>query len=381
MLMSQRTMRLKMKGSNHSIEIMADSSMLIDQFLLQNGLMPRDGSLRYAMDSNGTVLRDCIVSNAPGVMYLGLPDKILSTWVDTVFSDGVQTKTILENGAELYVPGLNSNEHYNIFISRKSTSKNAKPKLHGYRFRTDGNPYHSGDYLYVRVPKSGKSIMICDPITGTESIKTSFDSNGINIDMIRGLWCVCTFQLNSGNQSSLKFSPEHTYFPPNFKPLSVKPEMAKQKRRLPAYWVRKVKGKNLRGLFISKLRSKKAYIAGSLPKKGKIHGEILLHFIDATGESAFIVNSYRDQDKTHIAGDTLHLRVPKSGNMTTIFNSKSGLNDRDVKINPPPNEGLASFRGSWVIALVCKNQKIPNVLQVIIDPSLSKFHQTRFKME
>jgi len=220
--MNQRLMNLKMKGSNHSIQVVTDSSLNIDDFLENHGLMPRDGGLRYALDSNDNVLKNRQISEVPDTLILGLPEQILPIWVERVTKQGVQTKTVLENGDELYVPGLKADEFCHVFVSRTSKSQQGVIRKHGYRFRTDGISYNNGDHVYIRIPRKGDKVGIFDPETGIESRKLRVVCGNSSIDSIRGLWCVCTYSNHGSSSEFLQYQPQLTFIPPNFKPISAK---------------------------------------------------------------------------------------------------------------------------------------------------------------
>ena len=218
-MMAQRLMYLKMKGVDHTMQLMGDTSLHIEDFLESNGLLPRDGGLRYALDENDCVISNQRISEVPETLYLGLPKQILSVWVEKTTKHGVQTKTILDDRSELYVPGLKPDEHYHIFVSRQSKSQQGVNRQHGYRFRTDGEAYLNGDHVYVRIPRNGENVKIFDPKTGLASKQLRVDTGNTPIDEIRGLWCVCTFHPGvNGNSEWLLYQPDLTYVPPGFKP-------------------------------------------------------------------------------------------------------------------------------------------------------------------
>lgn len=377
--MAQKMMRLQMKEGGHSVQMMAESSILIDDFLESSGLLPRDGSLRYALDSNDKVIKNCPLSETPELMYLGLPDRVLSVWIEKMVGGGVETKTILDNGDELFIPGLSANQHCHIFVSRDSKLKNGSKRMNGYRFRTDGTPYQDGDYLYVKIPNRGDSILVFDPKTGMESIEMTFKSNNTPINKIRGLWCVVKYHPGLGAKEWLMYCPEATFIPPGFKPTSEKKSTNNRSRKgLSIYHVKQNNSPWGEGIVKGRGKYCFAYIAGNFSSK-KALGRRVRGIKDALGDKVHIVNSYRKEGKILRAGDTLHLRIPESENITSIFNPESGESDLNVRIHPPTGESLSSYSGRWVIAKVCKNQKIPDLIQVIVDPNLSILHQTRFK--
>jgi len=374
-------MRLQMKDSDQQIELVADSSLLLKDFLNNNGLMPRDGSLRYALDQHDNVINNLPLSETPSVMYLGLPERVMSIWVDRVLEDGVQTKTKMENGDEVFVPGLSTNEHYNLYISRITKSKSGIVRKNGYCFRTNGAAYQENDLVYVRIPISGDEISLFNPITGSNSIKIKLDQS-TPLSKIRGLWCVCSYHSQSGLKAYLQYRPEHTFIPPSFKPIQreekqpLKPKLAGLNRY-------RRRGKNPKpwgpGITIGRFKDWLTYIAGAPPSpKGTILGRRVRTFTDAHNNSAQLINSYRDGEKLFETGDTIHIQMPKSGDLSTIFNPISKKNDLQIKVHPPRAKKLSMFSKCWVITRVCKSQNNPDILNVVIDSTLSELHKSNF---
>jgi CspA family cold shock protein len=229
--MAQRLMKLKMKGVGHTIQLLADTSLHIEDFLVSHGLLPRDGGLRYALDENDHVVSNRRLSEVPDTLFLGLPEQVLSVWVEKITKQGVQTKTVLENGDELYVPGLKPDEHYHVFVSRKSKSQHGVVRQHGYRFRTDGDAYLNGDHVYIKIPYEGDSVKIFDPVTGMETRELRVGSGNTSIEDIRGLWCVCTYQPGVNGKEWLLYRPELTFVPPGFKPRPAKKKQNPAKKK------------------------------------------------------------------------------------------------------------------------------------------------------
>ena len=387
MVMAQKMMRLKMKGVGHTIQILADTSLHIDDFLEIHGLLPRDGGLRYTLDKDDNVIRDCSLSEVPDTLFLGLPDTVLSVWVEQTTRYGVQTKTVLENGDELYVPGLKPNEHCHVFVSRKSNTDNGVIRQHGYRFRTDEQPYLNGDHVYVKAPLFGNHVNIFEPITGTESKELIFNPGNTSMNDIRGLWCVCTYHPEVEAGGSLLYQPELTFVPPGFMPFSAQKKPTKfspkKKHKNIGLSVFKVKNRDLpwgSGLVQGVWRYGIAFIAG-YTKGNRVIGRKVKTIKNADGRNVNLVNSFREQGAPLRRGDTLHIRVPKSGDSTSIFNAHTGENNLDVRIHTPNGQSFAPFRDKWVIARVCKKQKQEGILQVMIVPELSSAHEVKFKFD
>jgi hypothetical protein len=102
---------------------------------------------------------------------------------------------------------------------------------------------------------------------------------------------------------------------------------------------------------------------------------------NADGGKVNLVNSFRRRGALLRRGDTLHIRVPKSGDSTSIFNAHTGENNLDVRIHTPNGQSFAPFRNEWVIARVCKMQMQEGILQVMIVPELSSAHEVKFKFD
>lgn len=379
-------LQLVMKGMDFPIKLLADNNSTIEDFLKSNGLLPRDGGLRFALDQNDNIVTGNI-ADAPNTIYLGLPDNIVPIWVERVMKNGIQTITNLENGEELFAPGLKVNEHCHVYVSRKYLCLKSGSRLHGYRFRTAGEPYHVGDYIYAQAPKFGNEVRLFDPSTGKATLRAELDVGRVNIEAIRNLWCICKFNKDSFGNISVIYQPNLTYIPPGFKPFVSKPKESiqqknKRGRRLKGVsrfilqrgvcpWGKGlVKGKTIiRG----KETSLVTVVAGNLAEKHVV-GRKVRAVRDKNGNKMSCVNSYRRKGPPLQKNDTLHIKVPLNGNMPSIFNPLSNSNDLLVQLHLPPGVNIVEFRERWIVGEVFNDPEEGGIIQVRMDIDLSKVH-------
>jgi hypothetical protein len=382
-----------MKGMSTTMELEANVNSQVSDFLETNGLLPRDGGLRFALDGNDNIVTGQIV-NAPNNLILGLPDNIVSVWVETLTKSGKETKTILEDGTELYVPGLKENEHAHVFVYRKSTSSSSVKRLHGYRFRPGDNAYINGDIVCVKVPASGSIVKLFDSHSGKESMKLVLETGRVKIEAIRGLWCVGKIMIDASEKMSVLYQPSLTYIPPNFEPIANKARQnntnstkKRSNKRLKGVRCYEIIDRKLpwstglaKGITLIKGLSQRdtVIIAGKIDKK-RVLGRKIRNVKGINGQRITLVNSYRAHGAILHKNDSLHLRIPIAGNLVTIFNPLTDSNDQIVQIHLPPGVSFTNFREKWMIGKVFNNSEEGQILQVKIDLELSMAHQSNFE--
>ena len=104
--MSLREVKFVLESNDTlSTRVLVDESSTVYDAMSQSGLLPRDGSLRYAMDKNGNSLNHQIIRNAPTTIQLGVLKRVESIWGETNMK-GPFTGTECLNGTKLLIPGI-----------------------------------------------------------------------------------------------------------------------------------------------------------------------------------------------------------------------------------------------------------------------------------
>jgi len=331
-----------------STRVQVDESSTVYEVMSQTGLLPRDGSLRYAIDEKGNSLNHQKIQNAPAIIRMGLLKHIDSIWGEKK-ERGPFTSSERFTGEQLLIPGIEVGNYCNVFI----TQRKRKGRSYAYRFRTEGLPYQNGDIVYVRAPQKGSNISLFDPLSGRESIQLPYLHP--SLDQIRGFWGCCEIQTIQGKQSAV-FRPDLTPVPKNFQS-----RRKKSKVKLVQCSIKKTSFSN-RANTISKgsvLQPvggfQRALITGPLPKKGTTCEGVLLRF--ARKNSPALVNRPYYHD-----GQYLFIKLPETGNTVAVHNIIHP--DSPIKMRFIIQQGLSINAGQWVVAKITRDQTNKRLLVV-----------------
>ena len=269
--MSLREVKFVLESNDTlSTRVLVDESSTVYDAMSQSGLLPRDGSLRYAMDKNGNSLNHQIIRNAPTTIQLGVLKRVESIWGETNMK-GPFTGTECLNGTKLLIPGIEVGDYTSVFI----TPRTQKSGTYAYRFRTEGEPYQNGDIVFVQAPKNGNTVFLFNPQTGLEDIKMNYQFS--EIQRIRGFWGCCEIRHTVPNKTAV-FRPDLTPVPSSFKPHNNQLNKAKksgQKKFKPVPCKMKIPSvvKKNQSVFKGSVQQpaggwQRALISGSAPKRG-----------------------------------------------------------------------------------------------------------------
>ena len=353
-------------GGNETIStrVLVDESSTVFEAMTRSGLLPRDGSLRYAMDRKGNSLNHQTIGDAPQKIRLGMLKQVESVWGE-VNANGPFVGSERLDGTKLLIPGIEISEYTNVFI----TQRKQKESSFAYRFRTENKPYMNGDLVFVRAPLEGNEVSLFDPKTGKEDIRVTYQFP--NLHLIRGFWGCCEVRYNAG-KGSVVFRPDLSPVPINFKPISKKniktvfKKNTNQKKKSQKSLVRctlKTPSTLKVGQSIFKGSVKqpaggwqRALITGNLPKKGPSCEGVLVRFAGKNSPALVNLPYYRD-------GQHLFCKIPETGESTELFN----LHHPESPIRMPfivQQSFNGDVKGRWVVAKISRNTSGKRILIV-----------------
>jgi hypothetical protein len=339
-----------------STRVLVDESSTVYEAMSQSGLLPRDGSLRYAMDKDGNSLNHQIIRNAPTTIQLGMLKSVESIWGETNMK-GPFTGTECLDGTKLLIPGIEVGDYTSVFITRRTD----KAGTYAYRFRTEGEPYQNGDIVFVQAPRMGNTVSLFNPQTGQEDIKMNYQCS--DLQRIRGFWGCCEIRHTAPNKTAV-FRPDLTPVPTNFKPYNnhlKKTNQKSQMYRKPVPCKMKIPSvaKENQSVFKGSVQQpaggwQRALISGNTPKKGVSCEGILVRF--ARKNSPALVNRPYYQD-----GHYVFVKVPESENRIQLYN----IHHPELPIEWPYSfqSGVSSdVKGQWVVAKISRNATNKRIL-------------------
>ena len=339
-----------------STRVLVDESSTVYEAMSQSGLLPRDGSLRYAMDKDGNSLNHQIIRNAPTTIQLGMLKSVESIWGETNMK-GPFTGTECLNGTKLLIPGIEVGDYTSVFITRRTD----KAGTYAYRFRTEGEPYQNGDIVFVQAPRMGNTVSLFNPQTGQEDIKMNYQCS--DLQRIRGFWGCCEIRHTAPNKTAV-FRPDLTPVPTNFKPYNnhlKKTNQKSQMYRKPVPCKMKIPSvaKENQSVFKGSVQQpaggwQRALISGNTPKKGVSCEGILVRF--ARKNSPALVNRPYYQD-----GHYVFVKVPESENRIQLYNIHHP--ESPIELLYSFQSGVSSdVKGQWVVAKISRNATNKRIL-------------------
>ena len=341
-----------------STRVLVDETSTVYEAMTQSGLLPRDGSLRYAMDKDGNSLNHQLVGKAPTTIHLGMLERVESIWGETKLR-GPFTGTECLNGTKILIPGIEVGDYINVFITRRKQ----KTSNYAYRFRTEGEPYQHRDIVFVQAPIKGNIVSLFNPQTGQEDIKINYHCS--DLQRIRGFWGCCEIR-NAGPSIFVVFRPDLTPVPSTFKPHNNQPNNGKKYNKMkikPVPCKMKIPSvaKENQSVFRGSVQQpaggwQRALITGSTPKKGTSCEGVLVRF--ARKNSPALVNRPYYQD-----GHYVFVKVPESENRIQMYNIHHPESPLELPYCFQP--GVSSdVKGQWVVAKISRNASNKRILVV-----------------
>lgn len=326
--------------------VLVDETSTVYEAMSQSGLLPRDGSLRYAMDKDGNSLNHQLVAKAPTTIHLGMLKCVESLWGETNLK-GPFTGTECLDGTKLLIPGIEVGDYINVFITRRKQ----KAGTYAYRFRTEGEPYLDGDIVFAQAPRKGNTVSLFNPQTGQEDIKVNYQC--ADIERIRGFWGCCEIR-NAGASKTVVFRPDLTPVPKNFTPFHTHLQKSKRNNRKPVPCKMKIPAvldvnqSIYKGSVLQPSGGwQRALISGSVPKKGASCEGVLVRF--ARKNSPALVNRPYYQD-----GHYVFVKVPESADPIQLYNIHHPNSPLEMSYAFKPGISV-DLKGQWAVAKISRN--------------------------
>ena len=112
-------------GENHPASTLhvPDSSMTLNDVLKVNGFTPRDGSFRFLVDEQGTMINHREASAAPSTVRYGVPANVEQLWIDEDAKRGFAS-AVRSNGDEVVVLNGKAFDFQTVFGQGGSAARN-----------------------------------------------------------------------------------------------------------------------------------------------------------------------------------------------------------------------------------------------------------------
>lgn len=192
-----------------------NSSMTLNDVLKVNGFTPRDGSFRFLVDEQGTMINHREAGRAPPMVRCGVPANVEQLWIDENPVQGF-APAVRSNGSEVVVLNGRVFEFQTVFVTKKK--RGSKKRRVAYSFSPEAPFYEAQSLVFLRVPTKGDVGRIFNPQTGRVDWNVRLQVAPRELEKMRGFWSV--WQIRSDLRSAT-FRSDITPLPANFKPLSA----------------------------------------------------------------------------------------------------------------------------------------------------------------
>lgn len=345
-----RTIRFRLE-SNHDVEsvVECNANWPLGTVVGNLGIKPRDGSLVLPLDTNGKPLHmGQRICHVPRDILLGTGKKVCHVWGEKWVNHLGETNHY-QHGT-IVVPGLDVGEYATVYITDHNTNDGLS---YGYKIPTKlSDNYTKGDLVFVRVPRSGKTVNLFHPLQ-----MRAFEYIDCDIERIRGFWGCCEIIVTSSNgrTGKLKLREDITPIPKAFKP---KTNMKSDKK----FTIKNYRLLNDE-LMIAKGKIKygNAMIFGSpSAKTGTKYGQLLSS--SRKGRPALVnLPGYR-------YGMSQVIKVPDEGKEVEIYHENEHKK-YTCTILQKPDYDLESLRGRWVVAKLQRHNKYKRAFEIIGMPN------------
>jgi len=190
-----------------------DSSMTLNDVLKVNGFTPRDGSFRFLVDEQGTMINHREAGRAPPTVRCGVPANVEQLWIDEDPVSGF-APAVCSNGNEVVVLNGRVFEFQTVFVTKKK--RGSKKRRVAYSFSPEAPFYQAQSLVFLQVPPKGDVGRIFNPQTGQVDRNIRLHVSAREIEKMRGFWSVWQMR---GDLRSATFRSDITPLPANFKPL------------------------------------------------------------------------------------------------------------------------------------------------------------------
>ena len=215
-----------------------NSSMTLNDVLKVNGFTPRDGSFRFLVDEQGTMINHREAGRAPSTVRCAVPDNVEQLWISENPVQGFAS-AVRSNGSELVVLNGRAFEFQTVFVTKKK--RGSKKRRVAYSFSPEPPFYENQGLVFLQVPLKGDVGQIFNPQTGRVDWNVRLQVAPRDIERMRGFWSVWEMR---GDLRSATFRTDITPLPANFKPhFAPKPQHKGEQRNTKPANPKKAKSK------------------------------------------------------------------------------------------------------------------------------------------
>ena len=338
-----------------------DSSMTLNDVLKVNGFTPRDGSFRFLIDDQGTMINHREAALAPSLVRCGEPSDVEQLWIDGDAERGF-APAVRSNGENVVVLNGRAFDFQTVYITHWKRGPNKNHRV-AYRFLPEPPFYEANNLVYLRVPNKGHIGKIYNPKTGCVDFDVRLTAPQNELDGMRGFWSAWVLQ---PDLVSATFRGDITPLPRNFKPFLPRP-VEKRNVRLKKLKVDAVGSGLHKGSVKYNNYWSKALVCGV--SRTPEHANGVLVATKNTNRPAMVnLDGYQ-------FGMTQFIKIPEDGETYELFAPAQQTNVSCI-IRSSPELNLENLRGRWVIARLqrCNQHKRKLVLEALP----AQFHEEHF---
>ncbi|MBJ60299.1 MAG: hypothetical protein CMP64_06960 [Flavobacteriales bacterium] len=215
-----------------------DSSMTLNDVLKVNGFTPRDGSFRFLVDEQGTMINHREAGRAPPTVRCGVPVNVEQLWIDDDARRGF-APAVCSNGEEVFVLNGKAFDFQTVFVTRWKRGKEQRRVAYG--FSPEAPFYATSDLVFLQIPTKGDTGRIYNPQSGRVDRKIRLQAPPGEIEGMRGFWSAWQLQPDLERAT---YRADITPLPVNFKPHI--PSRPKPTKASPSKRKRKIKLKKIK---------------------------------------------------------------------------------------------------------------------------------------
>ena len=340
-----------------------DSSMTLNDVLKVNGFTPRDGSFRFLIDDQGTMINHREASQAPSLVRCGEPSNVEQLWIDDDAKRGF-APAVRSNDEHVLVLNGRAFDFQTVYVTKWKRGPNKDHRV-AYGFSPEPPFYVATNLVYLRIPNKGHIGRIYNPKTGRVDLDVRLAASQNELDAMRGFWSAWELQ---PDLNSVTFRGDLTPLPSGYKPYVQPTAQSKSAQKSLSKNKRCVQLKKLRvdalGSGLHKGSAKynnssfKALVCG-VPRVQNTANGVLVATRNTNRPAMVNLDGYQ-------FGMTQFIKIPENGETYELFAPAQQTHVSCV-IRSSPELNLEDLRGRWVIARLqrCNRHKRKLVLEAL----------------